>query len=170
VKVGKEYDDPDWTPDKAQNEMQQAITALGNSGFAGVYAANDGTGGGAIAAMKSAGIKPSTRPTTGQDADLAGIQRILTGDQFMTVYKAVKPEAEDAAQAAVALAKGEKLPAGLVNQQVNNGKENVPSTILTPVAVTKANIKDTVVKDAFWSVSQICTSAYAKACKAAGLQ
>jgi D-xylose transport system substrate-binding protein len=170
LKVGKEYDTPDWTPDKAQNEMQQAITALGNSGFVGVYAANDGTGGGAIAAMKSAGIKPSTRPTTGQDAELAGIQRILSGDQFMTVYKAVKPEAEDAAQAAVALAKGDKLPDGLVNQQVNNGKENVPSTILTPVAVTKANIKDTVVKDGFWTVSQICTSAYAKACKAAGLQ
>ena len=77
--------------------------------------------GGVIAAMKGAGIDPSTRPTTGQDAELAGIQRILVGDQYMTVYKAIKPEAEDAAQIAVALAKGDQVPSGLVNQQVDNG-------------------------------------------------
>ena len=88
LKIGKEYDTPDWSADKAQSEMEQAITALGKDGFDGVYAANDGTAGGAIAAMKAAGIKPSDRPTTGQDAELAGIQRILAGDQFMTVYKA----------------------------------------------------------------------------------
>ena len=68
----KEYDTPDWSPDKAQKEMDQAITALGKNGFDGVYAANDGTAGGAIAAMKAAGINPSTRPMTGQDAELAG--------------------------------------------------------------------------------------------------
>ena len=49
LKVGKEYDTPDWSPDQAQTEMEQAITALGASGFQGVYAANDGTAGGAIA-------------------------------------------------------------------------------------------------------------------------
>ncbi len=110
-KVAKEYDTPDWSPDKAQQEMEQAITALGKDGFVGVYAANDGTGGGAIAAMKSAGIDPKTRPTTGQDAELAAIQRILAGEQYMTVYKAIKPEAEAAAELAVALAKGEDPPA-----------------------------------------------------------
>src|SRR6476469_8437097 len=68
VKIGKQFDTPDWSPDKAQTEMQQAITALGNNGFQGVYAANDGTAGGAIAAMTSVGIQPVTRPTTGQDA------------------------------------------------------------------------------------------------------
>src|SRR3954451_22406813 len=78
-KVAKEYDTPDWTPAKAQTEMEQAITALGKNGFVGVYAANDGTGGGAIAAMKGAGIDPCTRPTTGQDAELAGIQRVPPG-------------------------------------------------------------------------------------------
>ena len=72
VKIAKEYDTPDWSADKAQNEMEQAITALGKDGFVGVYAANDGTAGGAIAAMKGAGIDPTTRPTTGQDAELAG--------------------------------------------------------------------------------------------------
>ena len=88
VKIAEEYDTPDWSPDKAQTEMEQAITALGKNGFVGVYAANDGTAGGAIAAMKGAGIDPKTRPTTGQDAELAAIQRILVGEQYMTVYKA----------------------------------------------------------------------------------
>jgi D-xylose transport system substrate-binding protein len=170
VKIAKQYDTPDWSPDKAQSEMQQAITALGNSGFNGAYAANDGTAGGVIAAMKSAGIKPSTRPTTGQDAELAGVQRILSGDQYMTVYKAVKPEAGDAAEIAVALAQGKSVPSNLINQHVNNGKESVPSVILTPVAVTKDNIKDTIVKDGYWTTAQICTKAYAAACKSAGLQ
>src|SRR4051812_27788510 len=116
-KVAKEFDTPDWSPDKAQTEMEQAITAVGKSGFVGVYAANDGTAGGAIAAMKGNGVQPSTRPTTGQDAELAGIQRILSGEQYMTVYKAIKPEAEGAAQLAVALLQGKQPPAGLVNDK-----------------------------------------------------
>ena len=123
--------------DKAQNEMQQAITALGNSGFAGVLGANDDLGGAAIAAMKQAGIKPSTRPTTGQDATVAGLQRILIGDQYMTVWKAIVPEAGAAAQIAVALAKGDDVPSDLINQQVDNGKKKVPSVILKPEAVDR---------------------------------
>ena len=170
VKIGKEYDTPDWSPDKAQQEMEQAITGLGNDGFKGVYAANDGTAGGAIAAMKSAGIKPSERPTTGQDAELAGIQRILAGEQYMTVYKAIKPEAEAAAQIAVALVQGKKPPASLVKDKVNNEQKDVPSVLLTPVAVTKDNINDTIVKDGFWKASQICTKQYAAACKEAGIE
>jgi D-xylose transport system substrate-binding protein len=170
LKIGKEYDTPDWSPDKAQQEMEQAITALGDDGFVGVYAANDGTAGGAIAAMKSAGVDPSTRPTTGQDAELAAIQRILEGEQYMTVYKAIKPEAEAAAQLAVALVQGKKPPSGLVNDKVDNGMEQVPSVLLKPVAVTKDNIQDTIVKDGFWTVQQICTSEYAQACKQAGLE
>jgi D-xylose transport system substrate-binding protein len=97
VKIGAEYDTPDWSPDKAQTEMDQAITKLGKTGFVGVLAANDGTGGGAIAAMKGAGIDPKKIPVTGQDAELAAIQRILLGEQYMTIYKAIKPEAGDAA-------------------------------------------------------------------------
>ncbi len=123
----------------------------------GVYAANDGTAGGAIAAMKGNGIDPKTIPTTGQDAELAAIQRILAGEQYMTVYKAIKPEAEQAAQLAVALAKGEDPPAGLVNDKVDNGQKQVASVLLQPVAVTKDNINDTIVKDGFWTAQQICT-------------
>jgi D-xylose transport system substrate-binding protein len=169
VKIAKSDDTPGWLSSKAQNEAQQAITALGNNGFAAIYGANDDMAAGAIAAMKSAGIKPSTRPTTGQDAALAGIQRILIGEQFMTVYKAATTEAQDAAEIAVPLAKGDKPPAGLINTKVNNGKKDVPSVILTPVAVTKDNINDTIIKDKFWTTSQICTAAYAAACKSAGI-
>jgi D-xylose transport system substrate-binding protein len=170
LKIGKEYDTPDWSPDQAQNEMQQAITALGKSGFTGAYVANDGMAGGVIAAMEGAGINPSTRPTTGQDADLAGIQRILTGEQYMTVYKAIKTEAQDAARIAVAIARGNKVPSGLLNSPTNNGTKSVPSVILTPVAVTKNNVKDTVIKDRFWTTSQICRGRFAQACARAGIR
>ncbi|HET6570155.1 MAG TPA: sugar ABC transporter substrate-binding protein [Solirubrobacterales bacterium] len=170
VKVAKEYDTPDWSPDKAQSEMEQAITALGKNGFEATYAANDGTAGGAIAAMKSAGIEPSSKPTTGQDAELEAIQRILAGSQFMTVYKAIEPEANATAEIAVALVEGEKVPSGLVNGKVNNEAEDVPSVLLEPVAVTKDNIDDTIVADEFWKTSEICTSAYKKACEEAGIE
>jgi D-xylose transport system substrate-binding protein len=169
-KVAKEYDTPDWSPDKAQQEMEQAITASGKDGFVGVYAANDGTAGGAIAAMKSAGIDPATRPTTGQDAELAAVQRILAGEQYMTVYKAIIPEAEAAAELAVALVNGKEPPSGLVNDKIDNGMEQVPSVLLKPVPVTKDQIKDTIVKDKFWSVKEICAGKYAAACKEAGIQ
>jgi D-xylose transport system substrate-binding protein len=167
-KVAKEYDTPDWSPDKAQQEMEQAITAVGKGGFVGVYAANDGTAGGAIAAMKGNGIDPTKIPTTGQDAELAAIQRILVDEQYMTVYKAIKAEAEAAAELAVALAKGDDPPAA--DDQIDNGMKKVASILLTPVAVTKDNINDTIVKDKFWSVDEICTGKYAAGCKAAGIQ
>jgi D-xylose transport system substrate-binding protein len=169
-KVAKEYDTPGWLGPNAQREMEQAITAVGKTGFVGVYDANDTLAGASIAAMKGNGIQPKTRPTTGQDAELAGVQRILTGDQYMTVYKAVKPEAEDAATLAVALLQGKKPPAGMVNTKTNNGTKDVPSVILQPVAVTKDKIQGTIVKDGYWTAAQICTPKYAAACKAAGIK
>jgi D-xylose transport system substrate-binding protein len=169
VRIAKAYDTPGYTAANAQNEMQQAITALGNDGFAGIYDANDGIASGAITAMKEAGINPASRPTTGQDAELDGIQRILAGQQYMTVYKAVKTEAQDAARLAVPLAKGQALPASLINQHTKSGTTSIPSTILTPVAVTKANVASTVIKDGFWTPAQVCTSAFASACMAAGI-
>jgi D-xylose transport system substrate-binding protein len=166
--VAKEYDTPDWSPDKAQSEMDQAISALGKDGFVGVYAANDGTAGGAIASMRSGGVDPATRPTTGQDAELAGIQRIVAGQQYMTVYKAVKQEAQGAAQLTMAVLNGD-TSSDIVNRQVNNGQKDVPSVILTPVTVTVRNINETVVRDDYWTIDQICTPAYAAACRRAGL-
>src|SRR6266508_527312 len=166
--IAKEYDTPDWSPDQAQTEMTQALTALSNK-VDGVYAANDGTGGGAIAAMKADGLSPLP-PVTGQDAELAAIQRILAGEQYMTVYKAIKPEAEAAAELAYALLQGKQPDASKVNGKVANGKIDVPSILLTPVAVTKDNIKDTIIADGFWKAADVCTSEYASACAAAGIK
>jgi D-xylose transport system substrate-binding protein len=168
VKIPKSFDTPGWSADKAQNEMQQSITSLGNNGFNGVLAANDDLGGGAIAAMKSAGIKPSTRPTTGQDATVAGLQRILIGEQYMTVYKAAKPEAGAAAQIAVALAKGDDVPSDLINQQIDNGQKKVPSVILTPVAILKDNVK-TVVEGGDVKAADLCKGQFKSACSDAGI-
>jgi D-xylose transport system substrate-binding protein len=160
-KVAAEFDTPDWSPDKAQAWMEGQLSAI-KSGLVGVYAANDGTAGGAIAALKGGGVKPLP-PVTGQDSELAAIQRIVSGDQAMTIYKAVKPEAEAAAKGAVALANGGKAE----STSIVNG---VPSTILSPIAVTKTNIMDTVVKDGLYKVTDICTASFQAACTAAGLK
>jgi len=168
VTAAKEYDTPDWSPDKAQDEMTQALTALNNK-VDGVLAANDGTAGGAIAAMKGAGLK-TLPPVTGQDAEVAGIQRILAGEQYMTVYKAIKPEAEAAASLAYALVMGQTPDATLVNGKVNNGKIDVPSVLLVPVAVTKDNVESTIIADGFHTVAEICTADFADACTAAGVK
>src|SRR6476646_816878 len=169
VQVAKEYDTPGWSAENAQREAQQAITALGNDGFAGIYAANDDTGGGAIAALKGAGINPEEKPVTGQDATVAGLQRILAGQQYLTVYKEIPPEAKIAAELAIALAEGEEAPKDLITEEINNGKTDVPSAILEPVAVLKDNVKSTVVADGFVSPSELCTGAYKSACAEAGI-
>jgi D-xylose transport system substrate-binding protein len=166
--IGAEFDTPDWSPDKAQQEMEQAITRLGKDKIVGVLAANDGTGGGAIAAMKAAGFSPIP-PVTGQDAELAAVQRILASEQFMTVYKAIKPEAEAAATLALAVGRGEAVPSALVNGKTNNGQLDVPSVLLVPVAVNLSNVKATVLADGFWSASQVCVGAFVAACSKAGI-
>lgn len=180
AQIVKEADTPGWQPATAQQEMDGFIAALGKTGFDALYAANDGTSGGAQAAMKTAGIDPSTIPSTGQDAELAAIQRILAGQQYMTVYKAIQPEAEAAATLACDLATGKAVPADLTGgKTVNNGTIDVPSVLLTPIAVTAdgsngtKTVKDTVVKDKFYgsdSVTKICTSAFAQFCTKYGIQ
>jgi D-xylose transport system substrate-binding protein len=156
----------EWKPANAQSFMEGQIAQLGKNGFIGVYAANDGTAGGAIAAMRAKGIKPIP-PITGQDAEKAAVQRIITGEQYMTVYKAIKPEAEKAAEFAVALAKGQPIN---TTTTVNNGSKDVPSVLLEPVAVTKDNIKDTIFADKFYTPADVCTGEVAAACQAAGIQ
>ena len=165
VTIGREFDTPDWSPDKAQEQMEQAITSLGRDSIVGVYSANDGMATGAVAALKRAGY--TTLPAlTGQDAELAAVQRIITGEQTMTIYLNIKEQASNAAEAAVALAKGEKPK---TNTTVNNGTADIPATLLDPIAVTKDKIKDTIVADGFYSASDICTPDVAAACTAAGL-
>jgi D-xylose transport system substrate-binding protein len=178
VTVVKEDAAANWKPEEAQQLMEQFIAAVGPDGFDAAYQANDGTAGGAIAAMKAAGIDPKKKPTVGQDAELAAIQRILAGEQYVTVYKRIQPEAERTAELACALFKGQKPAANVVNGSVNNGTGDVPSVLLVPVAVTAEGSKvtqsvaDTVVKDKFYgpdSAAKICKG-YEAACAAAKIK
>ena len=155
-----DFDSPDWSPDKAQDWVAGQITQFGGR-IAGVYAANDGTAGGAIAALKAANVSPLP-VVTGQDAELAGIQRIVSGDQYMTIYKAMKQQATLAAEVAVKLAKGEPVTGDIE-------VDGAPATLLSAVVVTRDNIMDTVVKDGIYTVAEICTPEYAAACAAAGI-
>ena len=101
---------------------------------------------------------------------MAGLQRILIGDQFMTVWKAIVPEAGAAAQIAVALAKGDDVPSDLINQQVDNGKKKVPSVILKPEAVVDAAGVSDVIKGGDAKASEVCTGKYASACQEGGIE
>jgi D-xylose transport system substrate-binding protein len=158
--IAAEFDTPDWSPDEAQSWMEGQISAVQGS-LVGVYAANDGTAGGAIAALKGGGVDPLP-PVTGQDSELAAIQRILAGDQAMTIYKPIQPEAEAAAKAALALANGEE-------PESTGDTDGIPSTILDPIAVTIDNVADTVLADGIYEISAICTADFADACAAAGI-
>lgn len=169
VNIGKEYDTKEWKPENANTNMAGALSALGKDKVIGVYSANDGMAGGIITALKAAGLSPLP-PVTGQDAELAGVQRIVAGEQFMSVYKPYAPEAAAAAEMAVALAKGEKID-GIINQNVDSPTtKGVPSVLVPVTSLTKANIKDTVIKDGVYTADEICTEKYAAACATIGLK
>ncbi len=164
VKILAEYDNPDWSPDNAQKWTSDQLAKFDASQINGVYAANDGQAGGVVAALTGAGVKADALPPiTGQDAELAAIQRIVAGQQAMTIYKPIKIEAEKAAELAVALVNGEK-------PSDTEDFDGVASYIFDPVVVQKDNVNDTVVKDGFYSAADICTAQYADACSAAGLK
>jgi D-xylose transport system substrate-binding protein len=131
-----------------------------------VLSANDGLGNAAITVLKRLGLNGKV-PVTGQDATVQGLQNILSGDQCMTVYKAVKKEADAAAGLAVSLAKGEKPATGQTVKDPMSGKD-VPSKLLDPQSITKANVK-AVVDDGYVTKADLCTAAYAAACTAAGI-
>ncbi|MFJ9517285.1 sugar ABC transporter substrate-binding protein [Kitasatospora sp. NPDC101801] len=166
--IGKEYDTPNWDPNNANQEAAAAITALGAPNVVGVYSANDGMAAGIATALKAAGLSV---PLTGQDAQLDAVQRILAGTQTMSIYKPFKPETDAAATMAVQFAQGKSLEPSLTPTKATNGSgTEVASNLITPVVLTKENVKTTVVADGLYTVAQICTPDYAAACTAAGLQ
>lgn len=167
VKVGKEYDTKEWKPENANSNMEGAISALGKKNIIGVYSANDGMAGGIITALKQAGINV---PVTGQDAELAGVQRIVAGSQFMSVYKPYAPEAAAAAEMAVDLAQGKSLDSVAKDKVDSPTTKGVPSVLVAVTSLTKDNIKDTVVKDGVYTIADICTAQYKAACAKAGLK
>ncbi len=147
--VGDQWADG-WLPENALKIMENALTANNNK-IDAVVASNDATAGGAIQALAAQGLAGKVA-ISGQDADLAGIKRIIQGTQTMTVYKPIKQEASNAAIIAVQLAKGEKPKS---NASLNNGLRDIPSYLLTPIAVDKSNIDSTVIADGFHKKSEL---------------
>ncbi|MFH9013469.1 sugar ABC transporter substrate-binding protein [Streptomyces sp. NPDC017943] len=168
VKIGREYDTKEWKPENANANMEGAISALGKNKIVGVYSANDGMAGGIITALKAAGIDDI--PVTGQDAELAGVQRIVTGEQYMSVYKPYPQEADVAAEMAVALAQGKSLDSVAKDKVDSPTTKAVPSVLVPVVSLTQDNIKDTVIKDGIYTVNDICTGKYKAACDKIGLK
>ena len=154
---------PDWDNQKALTIFEQMLQKADNK-IDGVLAANDGLGNAAISAIKQR--KLDQIPVTGQDATLQGVQNIVAGDQCMTVYKAIKKEADAAAKIAIALAKGETPE---VSGSINNGTKDVPSQFEEPVAVTKDNIKDYLGEPDFPKKEEICAGKLAAECDKLGL-
>jgi D-xylose transport system substrate-binding protein len=168
VSIGKEYDTAKYDPATAQGEMDQAITALGKANIVGVYVANDGMAGGVITSLTNAGFSPLP-PVTGQDSELTGVQRVVAGTQYMTIYKAIKPEAEQAAELAFDLLQGKSI-SSMTTGTTNNKAADIPSILLQPVAVTKDKVQSVIVDGGFYTAAQICTSQFAAACTAAGIK
>jgi D-xylose transport system substrate-binding protein len=169
VTIAKAYDTPQAGLVTAQTEMADALTALNNKVDA-VYASDDAAAGGAIAALVAAGVKKPLPPVTGAGADLAAVQRILAGQQYMTVYKPIRAESESAAQLAYDLAYGVAVPAAMTGgKTVDNGGTVVPALLVSPVAVTRQTVVSTVVADGYWTKADLCTDQYLAACAAAGV-
>ena len=165
----RSVDTPDWDPTKAQNEMQQILTATADTQIDGVYVMNDGMAGGVVAALKAAGIDPLP-PVTGLDCELAAVQRIVAGEQLDSVYLPIKVLADTAAQMAYDLAtKGEVSP-DMLQGTMNNGVMDVPAAFIPVVSVDVTNIEETLIAEGFWTVEDICTAEFDEACKAAGLE
>jgi D-xylose transport system substrate-binding protein len=158
---------PDWDNQQAGTIFEQMYTSTGGK-IDGVLAANDGLGNAAITILKKNGVN-GTIPVTGQDATDQGLQNILAGDQCMTVYKAIKKEADAASALAIAAAKGSdtsSLATGSVTDSQTQKK--VAAVLLDPEAIYFDNVKD-VIADGFTTKDKVCTPALADACTKAGI-
>ncbi|MBB0244315.1 substrate-binding domain-containing protein [Streptomyces alkaliphilus] len=161
---GPDQSVPDWDNAEAATIFEQMLTS--EPGINGVLAANDGLGNAAIAVLRKQNRNGEV-PVTGQDATVQGLQNILAGDQCMTVYKAVKKEAEAAVRLAVSLARGEEAE---TNATVHDpeGDRDVPSVLESPEAIFRDNVKD-VVEDGYVTKEELCTGDYAALCEEAGI-
>lgn len=144
IKVVADQWAKEWLAEEALKHAENALTQNNNNVVAMVVS-NDGTAGGAIEAIKAQNLAGRVL-VSGQDAELGALQRIVAGTQTMTVYKPISRLAPAAVEAAIALAKREKLN---TTRTVNNGRIDVPSILIEPIPVDKNNIDDTVIKDGF---------------------
>src|SRR5271155_908283 len=137
--AGEAYTDG-WLPANAQKNMEQILTKANNKVDA-VVASNDGTAGGAIAALAAQGLAGSV-PVSGQDGDHAALNRVALGTQTVSVWKDARVLGKTAGEQAMKLAKGTKLAALPGTVKWADGPKKVPMTsiLLTPVAITKDNL------------------------------
>ncbi|MFJ4470046.1 sugar ABC transporter substrate-binding protein [Streptomyces sp. NPDC089424] len=165
VTIAQSFDTKDWKPENAQANMAAAITQIGKDNIAAVYSANDGMAGGIIKALEAAGVT-DLPPITGQDAELAGVQRIVSGEQYMSVYKSYPQEAQAAAEMAVAKVQSRDIQFdALARDRVDSPThKGIPAQLVSVVALTRDNIMDTVVADGIHKVADICTAEYEDAC------
>jgi ABC-type xylose transport system, periplasmic component len=163
--VLNQYDTPDWAGSEAQSWVAGQLTQFGAK-VKGIYAANDSLAQGAITAVQAAGISPIP-PTTGQDAELAAVQRIIAGIQYMTVYKPIRQEAEQTARLAVDLVHGRRPPGQI---SVATGGGTVQAFELTPQAVTAQNMQSTVIDGGFHTAAEVCTPTYKAYCAKYGIR
>ncbi|MGW3117669.1 sugar ABC transporter substrate-binding protein [Streptomyces sp. NPDC001107] len=168
VRIGRSYAIQGWSTDDAHAQMSAAVAALGPDRIGGVLAANDAIAAGAISALKRAGVG-RLPPVTGQDADLDAVRRIVVGEQYMTVYKPFRAEADAAAAMAVALGRGEDPRNVATTTTDSPTTSRIPAVLLTPRAVTVHTIEQTLVKDGVYTIDEICTRALRAACQKAGL-
>ncbi|MEU6590031.1 substrate-binding domain-containing protein [Streptomyces sp. NPDC046881] len=168
VRIGRSYDTQGWSTENAHANMSAAIAALRPDRIDGVLAANDGIAAGVISAFKGARVR-GLPPVTGQDADLDAVRRIVKGEQYMTVYKPFRAEADAVAAMAVSLGRG-RDPRDLATTAVDSPTtKHIPSVLLTPRAVTVGTIEQTLVKDGVYTIDRICTRQLRPACTRAGL-
>ena len=149
---------PDWDNQQALTIFTQMVTAHPEINAA--LAANDGLGIAVVTERKNDNLP--FIPVTGQDATVGGVQEVLAGHMSMTVYKAIKAQAEAAASLAIALVKGDD-PSSMMTGKASNG---IPALLLTPVGVTKDNVADTVIADGFRTWAELCVGDYAQYCPA----
>lgn len=140
----------EWKAEEALRITEDALTRTRNEIHA-IVASNDGTAGGAISALEAAGLAGKVL-VTGQDAQKDAVQRIVKGTQTMTVYKPIQPLAFAAVDAAVNLVRNQPVPTADV---VNNGRKDVPSILIPPIAVDKTNVDDTVIRDGYHTRDEI---------------
>ena len=156
-----EFDTPDWAPPKAQEWAAGQVTRFGKK-ILGVVAANDGTGGGAIAAFKAAGVSP-VPPVTGNDATTAALQLIISGDQYNTISKPSEIVAAAAANIAFKLLSGEVPKAEMTLY-------DTPSQLFTPAVVTAENLKAEIIDKGIAKAADLCGGAYADGCAKLGIK
>jgi D-xylose transport system substrate-binding protein len=158
---------PDWDNAQAGTIFQQLLTANGNK-IDGVLVANDGMAQSVITVLKGLGLNGKV-PVTGQDATAAGLQSILQGDQTCTIYKDATGEANAAAKLAIDIIQGKDTSADASGKTHDGtGNRDVPSVLLKPELITKANVGDPI-KSGAVKYGDVCTGAITALCTAAGI-